>query len=100
MVKKGKESGRPEVRGLVLGSAVVVSLLCLLSYDTDGSAANWLGLLGHGYAWLLLYLFGLTAYPHLAFLGWVSFSFLVRGDAPALRSKAVYLGLLMVSLGI
>ena len=102
MVKKEKTANtpQPEMRGLVLILGVFISLLCLFSYDVTDQTTNWLGLVGHGYAWFLLYLFGLTVYPLLGFLGWAGVSFLLRGEVPHIRSKSIYVGLLILSLGI
>lgn len=102
MAKKEKNPtpSHPEAKGLSLLLGAFVSLLCLLSYDVTDQTTNWLGLLGHGYAWLQLYLLGLMIYPVLAFIGWVGWTYLLKGEVPSLGSKCLYLGLFVVSLGV
>lgn len=103
MAKKEKapdSTSHPEARGLSLILGVFVALLCLFSYDVTDQMTNWLGVVGHGFAWVLLYVFGLTVYPLLGFLGWVGWSYLSKGEVPLIRVKSLYLGILIISLGI
>jgi S-DNA-T family DNA segregation ATPase FtsK/SpoIIIE len=93
-----KSSTYPEGKGLILLLISFLTLLCLLSFDADDRKANWLGLIGHGYAWLLVYLWGLVIYPIVGFTGWVGWKFLVDGAVPKLKSKLLYLGALAFSL--
>ncbi|MBP7074679.1 MAG: DNA translocase FtsK, partial [Rhabdochlamydiaceae bacterium] len=79
---------------------VFVTLLSLFSYDITDQTTNWLGVLGHGYAWLLLYLFGLMIYPVLGFIGWAGWNYLLKGKVPSLGSKCFYMTLFTVSMGI
>ena len=102
MAKKEKipAATHPETKGLLLLAATFISLLALFSYDTTDQTTNWLGIAGHGYAWTLLYLFGLTVYPLLGFLGWAGWTYLIKGQVPSLRSKTFYLALFILSLGV
>ncbi|CAM0116999.1 DNA translocase FtsK 4TM domain-containing protein [Rhabdochlamydiaceae symbiont of Dictyostelium giganteum] len=105
MIKKDTRTlstppSHPELKGLLLLFFTFLSLLSLLSYNSFETTPNWLGLIGHHYAWLLLYLFGLTAYPFLAFMGWMGWSLLIYSEIPSLKSKAIYLLLFMISLGV
>ncbi len=95
-----KSSTYPEGKGLLLLLITFLSLLCLFSYDTDDRTTNWLGMIGHGYAWTLMYLFGLAIYPILGFLGWTGWKFLVEGEVPQIKTKIFYLSLLTLSLTI
>jgi S-DNA-T family DNA segregation ATPase FtsK/SpoIIIE len=56
-----------------------------------------MGMIGHGYAWTLMYLFGLTAYIGLGFTGWIGWKLLLQGEIPRLKSKIFYLSLLGIS---
>ncbi|MGD0665436.1 MAG: DNA translocase FtsK 4TM domain-containing protein [Rhabdochlamydiaceae bacterium] len=102
MAKKEKivSSSHPEARGVAFILGTFVTLLCLFSYDLTDQSTNWLGLIGHGYAWTLLYLFGLTVYPLLAFIGWIGWSYLIKGEVPSLGSKSFYMALFTLSLGM
>ncbi len=102
MAKKEKpiSTSHPEAQGVTLLLGVFVTLLSLFSYDLTDQTQNWLGVLGHGYAWLLLYLFGLMIYPVLGFIGWAGWNYLLKGKVPSLGSKCLYMTLFTVSLGI
>lgn len=102
MAKKEKvvSSSHPEARGVAFILGTFVSLLCLFSYDVTDQSTNWLGIVGHGYAWTLLYLFGLTVYPLLGFMGWIGWNYLLKGQVPSLVSKSLYMGLFTLSLGM
>jgi len=78
----------------------LVSLVCLFSYDIDDRSTNWMGMIGHGYAWTLMYLFGLTAYIVLGFVGWIGWKLLLQGEIPRLKSKIFYLSLLGISFSV
>ncbi len=102
MAKKEKlpSTSHPEARGIAFILGVFVTLLALLSYDSADKTTNWLGILGHGYAWILLYLFGVMIYPVLGFLGWLGWNYLLKGKVPSLGSKCFYMGLFTFSVGI
>ncbi len=99
MAKKESTSGNshPEAKGLLFILISLISLVCLFSYDIDDRTTNWMGMLGHGYAWTLMYLFGLTVYIALGFVGWIGWKLLLQGEIPRLKSKIFYLSLLAVS---
>jgi S-DNA-T family DNA segregation ATPase FtsK/SpoIIIE len=102
MAKKEKpiSTSHPEAQGASLLLGVFVTLLSLFSYDVNDQSMNWLGVLGHGYAWFLLYLFGLMIYPILGFIGWAGWNYLLKGKIPSLGSKCFYMTLFTVSMGI
>lgn len=102
MAKKetAKAQAHPEGKGLLVLLFAFLTLLALFSYDNTDQTTNWLGMIGHGYAWLLMYIFGLTIYPILGFLGWVGWKFLVEGEVAKLKSKICYLSVLVFSLAV
>ena len=102
MAKKESSPGNshPEAKGLLFILIALVSLVCLFSYDIDDRSTNWMGMIGHGYAWTLMYLFGLTAYIVLGFVGWIGWKLLLQGEIPRLKSKIFYLSLLGISFSV
>lgn len=102
MAKKEKapSTTHPEARGIAFILGVFVTLLALFSYDSADKTTNWLGLLGHGYAWILLYIFGVMIYPVLAFIGWLGWNYLLKGKVASLGSKCFYMTLFTFSTGI
>src|SRR5579862_1669148 len=99
MAKKesAPKNTHPEAKGLLFILLSVISLVCLFSYDIDDKTTNWMGMIGHGYAWTLMYLFGLTVYIVLGFVGWIGWKLLLQGEIPRLKSKIFYLSLLGIS---
>jgi len=98
--KETSSSTHPELKGLLLLLIALLSVVCLFSYDVDDQTTNWMGMLGHGYAWTLMYLFGLTVYMVLGFVGWVGWKLLLQGEIPRLKSKIFYISLLAFSCSI
>jgi S-DNA-T family DNA segregation ATPase FtsK/SpoIIIE len=99
MAKKesAPKNSHPEAKGLLFILLSVISLVCLLSYDIDDKSTNWMGMIGHGYSWTLMYLFGLTVYIVLGFVGWIGWKLLIQGEIARLKSKIFYLSLLGIS---
>jgi S-DNA-T family DNA segregation ATPase FtsK/SpoIIIE len=99
MAKKDSapKNSHPETKGLLFILLSVISLVCLFSYDIDDKTTNWMGMIGHGYAWTLMYLFGLTVYIVLGFIGWIGWKLLLQGEIARLKSKIFYLSLLGIS---
>ncbi len=89
-----------ETRGILLLVIAFFSLLSLLSYDIENKTVNWIGIIGHGYAWTLIYLFGLPSYLILGFIGWVGWKFLLQEKVDFLRAKAFHLSLFLFSCSI
>lgn len=98
--KESPSSTHPELKGLLLLLIALLSVVCLFSYDVDDQTTNWMGMLGHGYAWTLMYLFGLTVYVVLGFVGWAGWKLLLQGEIPRLKSKIFYASLLAFSCAI
>lgn len=95
--KNSHPEAHPELKGLLFILLSVISLVCLLSYDIDDKSTNWMGMIGHGYSWTLMYLFGLTVYIVLGFVGWIGWKLLLQGEIARLKSKIFYLSLLGIS---
>jgi DNA segregation ATPase FtsK/SpoIIIE, S-DNA-T family len=96
MAKK-ESSSHPELKGLLLLLIALLSMVCLFSYNIDDRTTNWMGMIGHGYAWTLMYLFGLTVYIVLGYIGWIGWKLLLQGEIARLKSKIFYLSLLGIS---
>ncbi len=95
--KNSRPEAHPEIKGLLFILLSVISLVCLFSYDIDDKSTNWMGMIGHGYSWALMYLFGLTVYIVLGFIGWIGWKLLLQGEIARLKSKIFYLSLLGIS---
>lgn len=99
MAKK-TQTTHPELKGLLLIAIVFLTLLSLFTYDSHDRSTNWLGIAGHGYSWTLLYLFGITIYLIVGFLGWIGWKLLLKGEVPKLKSKIFYFTLFTFSLSM
>jgi hypothetical protein len=95
--EKKKPNKHPEVTGLSLLAASLVVLLSLCTFRLGEPEHNCLGLVGHGLAWINLYLFGLLSYWIAAFLGYLGAKLLIRGEIPYLATKIFYFTLLTLS---
>ncbi len=83
-----------EGKGLIFLGFSLIVLLSLLSFHVEDHSKNWLGLVGWGIGLGFNFLFGLTSYLVLAFLGWLGWQFLLNREVPSLPSKIVYFGIL------
>lgn len=93
-----RKSGFPsEAKGLILLGFALIVLLSLLSFQSEDSSKNWLGLIGWGLGLCFNYLFGLTSYLVVVFLGWLGWKFLLSQEMASRISKIVYFGILLVS---
>ncbi len=92
-----KPSSHPEAKGLLLLSASFLLLLCLLSFKSGQAASNWLGLIGYYFAWGLTFVFGLTSYLLLFYVGWTGYKLLLSQEIPNQRWKHLFFGLFVVS---
>jgi DNA segregation ATPase FtsK/SpoIIIE, S-DNA-T family len=103
-----KENGAPkkkselptEGKGLILLGFSLITLLSLLSFHTEDSGKNWLGLVGWGLGWGFSYLFGLTSYLILVFFGWLGWQFLLGREIPTLVAKSIYFGIFLISCSL
>ncbi|MBI2743703.1 MAG: DNA translocase FtsK [Chlamydiales bacterium] len=96
-----KSSGlKPEGKGLIFLGGSFVLLITLLSFNSQSSASNWLGLIGHGIAWVQAYIFGLMSYPVALFLGWIGWRFLCAKKLEKLPLKTVYFSVFIISAAL
>lgn len=101
MAKKSPEvNTHPEARGLLMLSCCFLALLSLCSYDVADRGANWLGVIGHAFAWTLSYLFGLSTYLIIAFVSWMGWKLLTEGKIENSHSKTFYFSLFVISTSI
>jgi S-DNA-T family DNA segregation ATPase FtsK/SpoIIIE len=100
MAKQEKASSHPEGKGLLLLAIAFLFLLSLLSFDIDHRSTNWLGIVGHGLAYGLTYLFGITIFPITGFIGFIGWKLLLKGEFPRLKSKIFYFSLFAFSFSI
>ena len=100
MAKKEKTSSHPEGKGLLLLGIAFLFILSLLSFDIDSRSSNWLGVVGHGIAYSLSYLFGITIFPIIGLIGWIGWKLLLRGEFPQLKSKIFYFSVFALSFSI
>ncbi len=105
MAKEGspvkKKSRMPsEAKGLILLGFSLIALLSLLSFHAADSSKNLLGLAGWGLGLGLYFLFGLSSYAILLFLGWMGWRFLLNREIPSLVSKSIYCAFLVVSCSL
>lgn len=97
MAKKEEISNHPEARGLFMLSCCFLALLCLLSFNAGDRSSNWLGLVGHWIAWTLSYVFGLSTYLVVAFIGWMGWKLLLEGKVESSKFKIFYFSLFLFS---
>jgi S-DNA-T family DNA segregation ATPase FtsK/SpoIIIE len=97
---KKKHALNPEGKGLIFLGTSFVLLLTLLSFNAQDPTTNWLGLVGHFLAWVQAYLFGITSYLVVLFLGWTGWRFLCTKKLEKLPNKTAYFALFLVSSAI
>ncbi len=90
----------PEAKGLILIAFSLFTTLCFLSFSRDSSTTNWLGLIGHGLAFGLTYLFGLLSFVVIGFLLWAGWKLLSEEKIPALGSRILYFSLFLFSASL
>lgn len=95
-----KKEKYPEAKGLFMLVGCFLALLCLVSFNVFDSATNWLGLLGHGFAWALSWLCGASIYLILGFVGWLGWRYLLHGEVAEVGSKIFYFSLFLISFSL
>lgn len=90
----------PEAQGLIILLLVFISTLAVISFDINNRSTNWLGIIGHYYAWGLMYGFGLSTYLLLGFTTWIGWKLLIDGHLPRVKQKIIYLLICTFSLSI
>ncbi|MEN9343660.1 MAG: translocase ftsK [Chlamydiota bacterium] len=96
-VSKGKYPR--EIKGLLLLLLSVVFLISILSFQRHHPHSNWLGLVGWGIGFALNYLLGITSYLATAFVGWIGWRLLLKGEIQPL-AKILYFSVFLLSFGI
>ena len=85
-------------KGLFVLAGCLFVLLALVSFTDGMPETNWLGLVGHGVALGLLYLFGLGTYLAVAFGCWIGWRWTCGAKVPQIKSRMIYFGLFTLSL--
>ena len=86
-----------EAKGLIFLGIGFILLLSLLSFHSDASQRNWLGLMGWALAFGLSWLFGLSSYLLIAFFGWLGWQRLLNKNIPSLTTKIIYFSFFLAS---
>lgn len=94
------QSNHPEVVGIVLIVLSLLIFLSLFSFHQGAPQRNWLGLVGYGTSWVLLYMFGILSYPLNMLLIWMGWCKLSHKPIENPMSKAVHLTVMTLSLCI
>lgn len=102
MAKKEKRnhSYRPEAKGLALIVCSLILTLSLLSFHLHDTQGNLLGLIGYGLGFSLYFLFGLSSFLILFYVGWLGLQYLTYGEVPNCRAKNIYFSLFILSISI
>ncbi|HSX04809.1 MAG TPA: DNA translocase FtsK [Rhabdochlamydiaceae bacterium] len=98
--EKRNHSYRPEAKGLALIVCCLILMLSLLSFHFDDAQGNLLGLIGYGLGFALYYLFGLSSFLILFYLGWLGLQYLTYGEVSNCKAKNIYFSLFIFSVSI
>ena len=91
-------SNHPEVVGVVLIVSSLLIFLGLFSFHQGEPSRNWLGLVGYGASWTLLYCFGILSYTLNMLLIWIGWKKLSQQPIEQIASKVIHLSIMTVSL--
>ena len=92
-----KKKSHPEARGLMLIAGSLLTLLCLLSFEIGHASKNWLGLIGYFLSFGLTYLFGLTPFFAVVYVGWLGWKLITQKEIPHLISSVIYFSIFCIS---
>lgn len=87
----------PELKGLLILSCCLATLISLISFVQGDPSHNYLGLLGYYYAFGLLWTMGLGAYLITLYIGWAGWRLLYAEKASLMSAKSIYFGLFVLS---
>lgn len=93
-------TNHPEVLGVILIVTSLLIFLGLFSFTQGSPNSNWLGLVGYGVAWTLLYTFGILCYPLNMLLVWIGWKKLCHKPIEQVAHKIVHLSIMTFSLCI
>lgn len=93
-------NNHPEVMGVILIILSLLIFLSLFSFHQGEPQQNWLGLVGYGVSWTLLYCLGILSYPLNMLLIWVGWRKLSHQPIENPMSKAIHLSIMTLSLCI
>jgi S-DNA-T family DNA segregation ATPase FtsK/SpoIIIE len=95
-----KKEKYPEAKGLFMLVGCFLALLCLVSFNVFDHTTNWLGLVGHGFAWAMTWACGAPIYLVLGFVGWLGWRYLLYGEIQEVFSKIFYFCLFLLSFSL
>lgn len=100
MAKREDKKGSipPEAKGLLLLGSALILLLSLFSFELHEPSHNLLGLVGHGLGFSLFFLFGLSSFLILFYVGWIGLQYLTHGGVKNSRAKHLYFSLFVLSI--
>ncbi|NDD58295.1 MAG: DNA translocase FtsK [Chlamydiae bacterium] len=90
----------PEAKGLIIIALSLFTLLSLISFSSQDASQNWLGLIGHGLAWSLNFLFGLPSFIIVIYFFWAGWKLLTESSIYQFKAKSIYFSALILSLCI
>ena len=98
--KQLREGASSEVRGILMISGALVTLLSILSFAYCEKNPNWLGLTGFTIGWMATALFGLNSYLLCLYLGWFGWRRLFNKSINSPVFKHLNMAVLVISSGI
>ncbi|MBB64099.1 MAG: cell division protein FtsK [Waddliaceae bacterium] len=90
----------PFLEGLAYCMIAALTWFCISTFHHGESELNILGLAGYSWAYIHIFLFGLTAYIPLLFLAWVGWKKVLGQPPEGFKRKASYIALLTFSLSV
>lgn len=94
---KNNNISHPEAKGLALIALSFFCILALISFDKELSNHNWLGLIGHYFAFTLTYLLGIGSFAVTFFTLWMGWKLLSSEKIPFFKLRLFYFSLLVFS---
>lgn len=98
--KQLREGFSSEVRGILMISGSLITLLSILSFAYCEKNPNWLGLTGFTIGWFATALFGLNSYLLCLYLGWFGWRRLFSKSINFPVFKHLNMAVLVISLGV
>jgi len=95
--KKSFLKNHPEAKGLLLLALSLMMVLSLVSFHPESAKENWLGLIGYGLGYSLIYLFGLGSFLLVFYIGYLGIKCLSRTPFEHLKTKNIYFATCLLS---